>query len=189
MDHVLGLPNDAYGNTGIVAFVDQLRRMAHLATVSDSIDGEGTAQLFIDRVFRQHELPVSMISDRDPRFTSTIFQVLGTRLDMSTADRPPTNDQTQLVNRVVEEILRSVCADTPKRWSSMFPVVEFSLDNSVHACTGYTPFCVNGLMHPRVPLTLTQGGSGLCGVEVADQLADVSPALVNDKKASFSRRA
>ena len=51
MDFLFGLPKDSYGNTGIVVFVDRLSKMAHLAAVPDTIDGEGTATLFIDRVF------------------------------------------------------------------------------------------------------------------------------------------
>ena len=55
--------------------------------------------LFIDRVFRQHGLPLAIVSDRDPRFTGkfwkSIFKVLGTRLDMSTADHPQTDGQTE----------------------------------------------------------------------------------------------
>ena len=108
MDFVFGLPRDAAGNTGIVVFVDRLSKMAHLAAVPDSIDGAGTAQLFLDRVFRQHGLPEVIVSDRDPRFTGTfwssVFKVLGTRLDMSTADHPQTDGQTERVNRVAEDI-------------------------------------------------------------------------------------
>ena len=74
MDFVFGLSKDSYGNTGIVVFVDRLSKMAHLAAVPESIDGEGTAQLFIDRVFGQHGLPVAIVSDRDPRFTSTFWK-------------------------------------------------------------------------------------------------------------------
>ena len=62
---------------------------------------------------------MAIISDRDPRFAGTfwksIFRVLGTRLDMSTADHPQTDGQTERVNRVIGDILRSVCAKTPKR--------------------------------------------------------------------------
>ena len=94
---------------------------------------------------------------------------------MSTADHPQTDGQTERVNRVIEDILRSVCAETPKRWSSILPVVDFALNNAVHASTGYTPLYVNGLTHPRVPLTLPLCGSGLGGGEVADRLADISP--------------
>jgi hypothetical protein len=189
MDFVFGLPKDSDGNTGIVVFVDRLSKMAHLAAVPDSIDAEGTAKLFIDRVFRQHGLPVAIVSDRDPRFTGkfwkSIFKVLGTRLDMSTADHPQTDGQTERVNRVIGDILRSICADTPKRWSSMLPVVEFALNNAVHASTGYTPFYVNGLTHPRVPLTLPLRGSGLGGGEVADRLADISPITVQKQVSEF----
>uniref|UniRef100_A0AAV1TAM1 Integrase catalytic domain-containing protein n=1 Tax=Peronospora matthiolae TaxID=2874970 RepID=A0AAV1TAM1_9STRA len=151
MDFVFGLPKDMEGNTGIVVFIDRLSKTAHLAAVPDTVDAEGTAKLFIDRVFHQHGLPVSIVSDRDPRFAGkfwkSIFKVLGTRLNMSTADHPQTDGHTERVNRVINDILRSVCADTPRRWSSVLPVVEFALKNAVHASTGFTPFCINGLTH------------------------------------------
>ena len=69
MDFVFGIPKDCDVNTGIVVFVDRLSKMDHLAAVPESIDGKGTAMLLIDRVFRQHGLPLLIISDRDPRFT------------------------------------------------------------------------------------------------------------------------
>ncbi|KAG2937684.1 hypothetical protein PC115_g4084 [Phytophthora cactorum] len=64
MDFVFGLPKDKAGNTGIVVFVDCLSKMAHLAAVPDTIGGEGTALLFLERVFRQHGLPEAIVSDR-----------------------------------------------------------------------------------------------------------------------------
>ncbi|GMF27668.1 unnamed protein product [Phytophthora fragariaefolia] len=93
-----------------------------------------------------------------PRFVSDfwqhLFRLLGTRLDMSTADHPPTDGQTERVNRVLEDTLRSVCAVEPIKWSTLLPQVEFVLNNAVHSSTGFTPFSVNGLRHPRTPLTL-----------------------------------
>ncbi|GMF35800.1 unnamed protein product [Phytophthora fragariaefolia] len=182
MDFMFGLPPDAAGNTGVVAFVDRLSKMAHLAVVPDAIDCEGTATLFLGRVFRQHGLPEAVVSDRDPHFTckfwTSVFAVLGTCSYMSTADHPQTKGQTERVNRVVEDVLRSICAETPKRWSAMLPVVEFALDNVVHASTGYTPFYVNGLALPRVPLAPPRRGFGLRGRDLAERLADVSPYIV-----------
>ena len=143
----------------------------------------------MDRVFRQHGLPDTIVSDRDPRFTGkfwkSVFAVLGTKLDMSTTDHPQTDGQTERANRVVEDILRSVCAETPKRWSESLPLVEFVMNNAVHASTGFTPFYVNGLADPRVPLTPPRCGSGLGGGEVADQLAEVSPAAVRKQVDEF----
>ena len=71
MDFLFGLPKESEGNAGIVVCVDRLSKMTHLAAVPDSIDG--TAMLFTDRVFRQHELPLAIISDRDPRFTGKFW--------------------------------------------------------------------------------------------------------------------
>ena len=92
MDFSFGLLNHPCIDTGIVIFVDRFNKMAHLAAVPESIDGECTTTLFIDRVFRQHGLPIVIISGRDPRFTGefwkSVFKVLNPRSDMSTADHP-----------------------------------------------------------------------------------------------------
>ena len=56
----------------------------------------------------------------------------------------------------------------------MLPVIEFSLNNTVYALTGFTPFYVNNLTHHRVPLTLPLRGSGLGGGKSADNLAEIS---------------
>ena len=61
---------------------------------------------------------------------------------MSTADHPQTDGQTERVHRVIEDILCYVCAEASKRWSSMLHVVEFALNNAVHASTGYILFYV-----------------------------------------------
>ncbi|KAG3067341.1 Transposon Tf2-9 polyprotein [Phytophthora idaei] len=161
LDFVFGLPADDHGNTGILVFVCRLSKMVHLAPVPDTVTGEQAARLFVDGVFRHHGLPETFVSDHDPRFTTafwqTLFQLLGTRLHMSTADHPQTDGQTERVNRVLEDTLRSVCAAAPRTWSERLPVVQFALNNAVHASTGFTPFYLNGMRHPRVPLTLRGG--------------------------------
>ena len=189
MDIVFGLPKYSEGNTGIVVFVDRLSKMAYLAAAPYSIDGKRTAMLFIDRVFRQHGLPLSVITNRDPRFTgkfwTSIFKILGTRLNMSTADHPQTDGQTERANRVIGDVLRSFCTESPKTLSSMLPIIEFALNNAVHASTGFTPFYVNSLTHPRVPLTLPLRGSGLGGGESADKLAEISPTTMQKQVSEF----
>ncbi|GMF45114.1 unnamed protein product [Phytophthora fragariaefolia] len=89
---------------------------------------------------------------------------------MSTADHPQTDGQTERVNRVLEDTLRSVCAAEPTTWSTLPPQVEFALNNAVHLSTGFTPFYVNGLRHPRTPLTLPPAshlGGGEANAEVS----------------------
>ncbi|POM74134.1 Pol protein, partial [Phytophthora palmivora] len=106
--------------TPLVQFLsdDKNAKMVHLAPVRDKVTGKQAAQLFLDSVFRYHGLPETIVSDRDPRFTGafwdTLFQLLGTKLTMSTADHPQTDGQTERVNRVLEDTLRSICAETPR---------------------------------------------------------------------------
>ncbi|POM58080.1 Putative retroelement [Phytophthora palmivora] len=136
LDFVFGLPADDRGNTGILVFVCRLSKMVHLAPVRDKVTGKQAAQLLLDSVLRYHGLPETIVSDRDPRFTGafwdTLFQLLGTKLALSTADHPQADGQTERVNR-------------------------FALNNAVHASTGFTKFYLNGLRHPQVPLTLRIG--------------------------------
>ncbi|KAF1319763.1 Pol protein, partial [Globisporangium splendens] len=115
----------------------------------------------LEHVFRYHGLPESIVSDRDPRFTAAfwreLFRLLGTDLALSTADHPETDGQTERVNRVVEDILRSIAVDHPRDWSRWLPYAEFAINSSEHASTAVTPFYFNSLRHPRVPATLFEG--------------------------------
>ncbi|KAE8952067.1 hypothetical protein PR002_g32782 [Phytophthora rubi] len=92
MDFIFELPADARGHTGIVVFVCRLSKMVRLAALRKSVTAPQAAQLFVDNVFRNHGLPEAFVSDRDPRFVfhfwQHLFRLLGTRLDMSTADHP-----------------------------------------------------------------------------------------------------
>ncbi|KAF1313206.1 Pol protein, partial [Globisporangium splendens] len=161
MDFVFGFPEDKARNTGVVVFVDRLSKMVHVAPVRKHVTAQETACLFLEHVFRYHGLPESIVSDRDPRFTAAfwreLFHLLGTDLAMSTADHPETDGQTERVNRVVEDILRSIAVDHPRDWSRWLPYAEFAINSSEHASTAVTPFYFNSLRHPRVPATLFEG--------------------------------
>ena len=83
MNFVFDLPKDMDGNTNIVVFVDRCSNMAQLAGGAGHDRWCWYAKLFINRVVCQHRLPLVIMLDRDPRFTSkfwkSIFQVLGTK--------------------------------------------------------------------------------------------------------------
>uniref|UniRef100_A0AAV1TDM5 Integrase catalytic domain-containing protein n=1 Tax=Peronospora matthiolae TaxID=2874970 RepID=A0AAV1TDM5_9STRA len=149
--------------------------MVHLVAVPETITASGCACVFIDTIFRLHGLPRELVSDRDPRFTAdfwrSVFKSLGTRLKMSTSDHPESDGQTERANRVLEEILRGY-VHSFKSWSEFLPMVEFAINNSVHASTTHTPFYVNGLRHPRVP-TLLECNSGLRGEGLARAKTDL----------------
>ncbi|KAE9180423.1 hypothetical protein PF005_g23279 [Phytophthora fragariae] len=187
MDFIFGLPPDAEGRTGVLVFVDRFTKMVHLIPVSDTVTAAETAAHFIDCVFRHHGLPESIVSDRDPRFTSafwsSLFQLLGTKLSMSTAAHPETNGETEQVNRVLEDVLRSY-ATSFASWSSFLPLGEFALNSAEHASTGLTPFFANNARHPRVPALIAVDhptaprGSTLGGDE--DGVNDMTSAAHED---------
>ncbi|KAE9171559.1 hypothetical protein PF004_g27521 [Phytophthora fragariae] len=187
MDFIFGLPPDAEGRTGVLVFVDRFTKMVHLIPVSDTVTAAETAGHFIDCVFRHHGLPESIVSDRAPRFTSafwsSLFQLLGTKLSMSTAAHPETDGQTERVNRVLEHVLRSY-ATSFASWSSFLPLAEFALNNAEHASTVLTPFFANNARHPRGPALIAVGhptaprGSTLGGDE--DGVNDMTSAAHED---------
>ncbi|NAW23519.1 transposase family protein [Salmonella sp. gx-f9] len=63
--------------------------------------------MYVSEIVRLHGVPVSIISDRDPRFTSQFWkkshEALGTRLDFSTAFHPQTDGQSERVVQILEE--------------------------------------------------------------------------------------
>ena len=77
--------------------VDRLTKSAHFLAVNVRDSLEKLAQLYVDEIVRLHEVPVSTVSDRDPRFTSRFWPslqaALGTRLHFSTTFHPRTDGQ------------------------------------------------------------------------------------------------
>nr|GEZ93475.1 putative reverse transcriptase domain-containing protein [Tanacetum cinerariifolium] len=95
-------------------------------------------------VVTRHGIPVSIISDRDPRFASNFWRslqnALGTRLDMSTAYHPETDGQSERTIQTLEDMLRACAIDFGKGWVNHLPLVEFSYNNSYHASIKAAPF-------------------------------------------------
>nr|GFB87030.1 putative reverse transcriptase domain-containing protein [Tanacetum cinerariifolium] len=102
------------------------------------------ARIYLKEIVTRHELPVSIISDRDPRFTSNFWgslqNALGTRLDMSIAYHPKTDGQSKRTIQTLKDMLRACAIDFGKGWVNHFQLVELSYDKSYHASIKATPF-------------------------------------------------
>ncbi|GJP68352.1 hypothetical protein CLOP_g25071 [Closterium sp. NIES-67] len=100
-------------------------------------------------------IPTTLISDRDPKFTSKFWKELmsplGTKLAMSSAYHPQTDGQTERLNQIVEQLLRAACKDEISKWDLHLPVLEFAYNNATHAATGQTPFFLCYGRHPLTP--------------------------------------
>nr|GFB42053.1 reverse transcriptase domain-containing protein [Tanacetum cinerariifolium] len=92
----------------------------------------------------RHGVPISIISDRDSKFTSRFWrslqEALGTRLDMSTAYHPETNGQSERIIQTLEDMLRACVIYFGGSWDRHLPLVEFSYNNSYHASIKAAPF-------------------------------------------------
>ena len=64
---------------------------------------------------RLNDVPTSIVSDRDPRFTSHFWggvqKALGTRLDFSIAFHPQTDGQFERTTQTLEDMLRACVLD------------------------------------------------------------------------------
>ena len=68
---------------------------------------------------------------------------------MSTAFHPQTDGATERANRSIAQILRTVVSNDQQDWSDKCPMVEFAINSSINATTGYAPFKLNYGYMPR----------------------------------------
>ncbi|KAK1696358.1 hypothetical protein QYE76_013055 [Lolium multiflorum] len=84
----------------------------------------------------------------------TLWRKLGTKLLFSTTCHPQTDGQTEVVNRTLSQLLRSMIKKNPKEWEECLPHVEFAYNRAVHSTTELCPFEVVYGFKPITPLNL-----------------------------------
>ncbi|GJU11088.1 putative reverse transcriptase domain-containing protein [Tanacetum coccineum] len=89
---------------------------------------EKLTRQYLKEVVSRHGVPVSIISDRDSKFTSHFWQLLnkalGTQLDMSTAYHPQADDQSERIIQTLEDMLRACVIDFRKGWDRHLPLAK-----------------------------------------------------------------
>ncbi|KAJ9566564.1 hypothetical protein OSB04_002530 [Centaurea solstitialis] len=144
MDLVTGLPRTVRRHDAIWVVVDRLTKSAHFIAIKEASSSEELADIYVREIVARHGVPVTVISDRDVRFTSRFWSRfhddLGTRLQFSTAFHPQTDGQSERTIRTLEDMLRACVLDFGGSWDSHLPLVEFSYNNSFHASIGMPPY-------------------------------------------------
>ena len=92
MDFVVRLPRTRTGFNAIWVIVDRLTKSAHFLPIRTKFSLDRLVELYINEIIKLYGVPVFIVSDRDPRFTSRFWpklqNALGTTLHFSTAFHP-----------------------------------------------------------------------------------------------------
>lgn len=144
MDFVVGLPRTKANHDAIWVIIDRLTKSAHFLPINERFSLDKLVQLYLKEVVMRHGVPVSIVSDRDPRFNSRFWkqfqECLGTKLKMSTAYHPQTDGQSERTIQTIEDMLRTCALDFKGSGDKHLPLVEFSYNNSYHASIGMPPY-------------------------------------------------
>ncbi|GKB87819.1 hypothetical protein Tco_0960091 [Tanacetum coccineum] len=144
IDFVTKLPKTSTGQDTIWIIVDRLTKSAHFLPMKETDSKEKLTRLYLKELVSRHGVPVSIISDRDSKFTSHFWQslnkALGAQMDMSTAYHPQTDGQSERIIQTLKDMLRACVIDFGKGWDRHLPLVEFSYTNSYHTSIKAAPF-------------------------------------------------
>jgi hypothetical protein len=183
MDFVEGFPKVG-GKSVILTVVDRFSKFAHFIPVGHLYSAASVAKTFFDNIVRLHGFLASIVSDRDPVFTShlwtELFQLSGTRLCTSSAFHPQTDGQLEVTNKIITIYLRCLAGDRPRSWLRWLPWAEFCYNTSLQSALKTTPFEV---VYGRPPPPLLPFQSGSTKVAAVDkQLRDRDTFIADIKE-------
>ena len=111
MDFVVGLPKTQKGSNVVWVIVDRLTKSAHFLPIRWGSTLEQLAERYISEIVQLYGVPVCIVSDRDPRFTSRFWEslqrALGPKLHFSKAFHPQMDGQSERTIQTLEEMLRA----------------------------------------------------------------------------------
>ena len=138
------LTKDVTEHDAVCVIVDQLTKSAHFSAVRMTFTMEEFYRLYILEIVRLHGVPISIVSDRDPRFTThfwkSLQKAMGIRLTMSTTFHPQIDGQLERTIEMLEDMLRA-CVLKPKgSCEENLPLVKFAYNNSYQASIHMAPY-------------------------------------------------
>jgi len=126
-----------------------------------TIDAAEFAHVFLEAIIRLHGVPREIVSDRDTRFTSDFWaevsKRLQTKLLMSMAFHPQTDGLSEISNMQVTRYLQAFTTHHQDQWDTMLPLAEYAYNTSTHSSTDRSPFELNLVYTPSIPLDFMAG--------------------------------
>jgi hypothetical protein len=152
MDFIVKLPKSKDPLTkveydSILVIVDRLTKYSYFVPYLEASDAEQLANTILRVLVSEHGMPEEFITDRDKLFTSTFWKSLmtlvGTHHKLSTSFHPQTDGQTERINQIIEQYLRSYIDYQQTNWVAMLPMAQFSYNSSPSETTKVSPFEAN----------------------------------------------
>ncbi|GJU69684.1 putative reverse transcriptase domain-containing protein [Tanacetum coccineum] len=132
-----------------------------------------------------HVNPTSIVSDRDPKFTSRFWKGLqkawGTRLKFSTAFHPQTDGQSERTIQTLEDMLRACALEWTGSWDEYLCLVEFAYNNSWHASIKAAPFELLYGRKCRAPICWDEVGERLIEGPELIEITNEKVAVAKEK--------
>jgi len=193
MDFVTHLPRSSRGHDFIWMIIHRLTKSAQFLPVHQKMSLDKLAGLYICEIVRLHGVPLSIVSDRDPRFTSrfwlTLQTTLGTQLRMSSSYHPQTDGQSERTIYSLEDLLRACVLDHLGSWNEVLPLVEFINYNSYHSNIGMAPYEALYGRRCRTPLCWYQDGETVAvGLKLLQETTEKVKLMQKRMKATQSRQ-
>jgi transposase InsO family protein len=143
MDFIGPFP-EVDGKNYLWVVICRLTGQVHLVPIHTSMTATHLSDVYVQEIVRLHGLPDSLVSDRDPKFTSRwwkeVHRLLGAKLLMSTSFHPQTDGATERANRNIGQIFRAAIRPDQRDWVKRCPMTEFAINSSISESTGFAPF-------------------------------------------------
>lgn len=183
-DFITKLPMTTRGYDAITTFVDRFSKHVHFIFSQGVDTAPDAAKAFYECVFRQHGLPDSIVSDRDPKFKFKFWQELlglcDVQLAMYTSHHPQTDGASEVMNRMIENYLRCYCGLQQDDWDLRLIAAEFAYNSASIKALGMSPFeCDLGWL-PKSPLDCLVGKQSR--VESVDEFRSRMASAYEDAK-------
>ncbi|RVW60237.1 Transposon Ty3-I Gag-Pol polyprotein [Vitis vinifera] len=187
------LPRTRSKKNGVWVIVDRLTKSTHFLAMKTTDSMNSLAKLYIQEIVRLHGIPISIVSDRDPKFTSQFWQslqrALGTQLNFSTAFHPQIDGQSERVIQILEDMLRACVLDFGGNWADYLPLAEFAYNNSYQSSIGMAPYEALYGRPCRSPLCwIEMGESHLLGPEIVQETTEKIQLIKEKLKTAQDRQ-